>query len=139
MQNTPVDLDADMMPLTDTAFTLQADLMAQDVAMELRALIDSTHSAMPNADGKLTWYAVPAQIVVTVHADGSESWRVKSADGDSSAARLLGAAFDSAQAHGTARIIRPNGARADSMLVRLSLSPRYTDIRSRIPSACGAE
>jgi hypothetical protein len=125
MHNTPVYLDADMSPVTDSAFTLQADLVAQDVAVELRALIDSSHSAMPNADGKLAWYSVPAQIVVTVHADGTESWRVKSAEGDSSAARLLGAAFDSAQAHESARIFLPEGARADSMLVRLSLMPRY--------------
>jgi hypothetical protein len=134
MHNTPVYLDADMMPLTDAAFTLQAALMAQDVAAELRALVDSTHSAMPNADGMLAWYTVPAQIVVTVHGDGTETWRVKSVEGDSSAARMLGAAFDSAQAHGSARILLPEGARADSMLVRLSLTPKYQGYQEEIPA-----
>jgi hypothetical protein len=133
MHNTPVYLDADMMPVTDSMFTLQAGLMAQDVASELRALLDSAHSVMPNADGKLPWYSLPAQIVVTVHADGSESWRAKSAEGDSSAVLVLGAAFDSAQAHGKAMIFRPEGARQDSMLVRLSLSPRYTGPEGQNP------
>jgi hypothetical protein len=80
---------------------------------------------MPNVDGKLTWYSVPTQIVVIVHADGSERWRVKGAQGDLTAARLLGTALDSAIAHGNARIVWPDGIKADSLMVRLSLAAKY--------------
>jgi len=125
MHNVPVYLSADM-SVSDSALTLQADLIAQDVAAELRALVDSSHSAMPNVDGKLTWYSVPAQIVVTARQDGSATWKAKGAGGDSTAAMLLGAAFESAQAHGTARLFWPEGTKADSLIVRLSLVPTYT-------------
>jgi hypothetical protein len=139
MHNTPVYLVADMSPVTDTAITLQADLMAQDVAEELRALVDSTHGAMPNADGKLPWYSVPAQIIVTVHADGPESWRENNADGNSSVAQLIGAALDSARAHKSTRILFPEGTHSDSMLVRLSLMPKYTGYAEQNPEGAKHE
>jgi hypothetical protein len=125
MHHVPVHLSADMLPVTDTILTLQSDLMAQDVATEMRALLDTTHMSMLDVDGKLTWYSVPSQIVVIVHADGSESWRVKGSQGDLTAARLLGAAFDSAIAHGNARVVWPEGIKTDSLIVRLSLVPQY--------------
>jgi hypothetical protein len=126
MHNVPVYLSADIMPVIDPVLTPQVELMAHDVASELRLLVDSSHSAMPNVDGKLTWYSVPAQIVVIARVDGSASWKAKGAGGDSTAALLLGAAFDSARAHGLASMFRPEGMQADSFVVQLKLVPRYT-------------
>jgi hypothetical protein len=125
MHKTSVHLSAAMLPVTDSMLTVQADLMAQDVATALRALFDTTHASIPDANGKLTWYSVPAQIVVIVHADGSESWRAKGSDGDLTATRMLGTAFDSARARGGATLFWPEGMTADSFVVRLSLEANY--------------
>jgi hypothetical protein len=125
MHSVPVFLYADMSPVVDTTITLQADLMAQDVATELAAKLGATPTALPDVTGKLSWYSLPAQISVVAHADGSAGWRAKGSQGDLSAARLMGAAFDSARAKGMARLLWPEQAKADSFVVRLSLWPQY--------------
>jgi len=125
MQSVPVYLQAAMTQGTDTTVTLQADLMAQDVATEMITLLGGTPTALADVDGKMTWYSVPAQIVVIAHADGSQSWRVKGRQGDLTSARLLGAALDSARAKGMARMVWPEQVKADSFVVRLLLNPAY--------------
>jgi hypothetical protein len=129
MYNAPVYLRAEMLPTTEAQLAIQADLMAHDVAAQMRKLVDSTRTVMPSADGILHWYSVPAQLVVIVRADGRTSRRIKGAGGDSSATRLLTAAFDSALAQGNARIFFPEGSHTDSILVRLSLTPSYPGSR----------
>jgi hypothetical protein len=125
MHNVPVYLAADMTPITDSLLTLQADLMAQDVAIAFRDLLDSNRAVMPNADAKLVWYSVPAQIVVIAYVDGNATWRAKGIGGDATALQLLGAAFDSTRAHGLGRMFWASTLTTDSVIVRLSLRSEY--------------
>jgi hypothetical protein len=71
---------------TDGSLAVQADLMADDVAAELRAPPGAHGADVPLADSVMSWYAVPSQLIVVAHADGSVTRRTRSAVGDSSAA-----------------------------------------------------
>ncbi len=118
-----VSLDARMVPRTDSSITLEADLIARDVAAELRTMLGGSDSVVPDAAAHVKWYSVPAELIVTARPDGQMSWRGVSRSGDSSATRLLATALDSARRHGAALIMWPDGNAADSLVVRLSLLP----------------
>jgi len=123
MYRMPIYLDARMPEHTDSAFTLQADMMAQDVANEFRALLGAKGDEVPVANQTLVWYSIPSQLVVTAHRDGNVTRRLKTFAGDSSAATMLARAFDSARVHSTANIVWPENAKVDSVVVRLSIMP----------------
>jgi hypothetical protein len=129
MHNVPVYLVSDMEAGTDSLLTLQAELMAEDVATVMHASLDKGPASMPNVDARMSWYAVPAQLVVIARRDGSATARAKGTGGDSTALRWLASAFDSARAHGTALMIWPEKMEADSLIVRLSLMPQYVGPR----------
>ncbi len=121
MHRKPVFLGATMPPRTDSLFTLQADLIAQDVAAEIRKELGARGVDAPIADGKISWYSVPTQIVVTAMRNGDMRLRSRGAAGDSSATTLLARAFDAARARGTLLLVWPDNNTADSVLIRLTL------------------
>ena len=123
MYRAPVYLDARMPEHTDSLFTLQADLIAQEVASEFRSLFGAKGDEIPRVNESTAWYAVPSQLVVIAHRDGSMTRRVKTFAGDSSVATILASAFDSARARGTAMIAWPEKAKNDSVVFRLSIIP----------------
>jgi hypothetical protein len=128
MHRAPVYLQARMPPHTDTAFTSQADLMAQDVAAELRTLFGAHGAEVPSADSIMAWYAVPSRLTVIAHADGRVTRYVRSTLWDTTASVLLARAFDVARAHNTALMLWPENSTSDSVIVRLSLrAPSVTD------------
>lgn len=116
-------VDARMAPHTDTSITLEADLIAKEVAAELRTMLGGSESVVPDATDRVKWYSIPAELIVTSRPDGRMTWRGLSRSGDTSATRLLAAALDSARRHGGALMIWPDGNIADSLVVRLSLLP----------------
>jgi hypothetical protein len=121
-----VTLAATMDPRTDSVFTLQADLIAQDVAAEIRKSFGPSGEGTPEVDGRIQWYSIPAQLVIIVRPDGSMQWRTRGYLGDSSAATLLTNAFEAARAAGNATMLWPEGGKADSMVVRLSLAEPFS-------------
>jgi hypothetical protein len=123
MYRETVFLESHMPAHTDGSLTVQADLMADDVAAELRALLGAHGADVPLADSVMSWYAVPSQLIVIAHADGSVTRRMRSAVGDSSAAVMLLRAFDAARARGAALMLWPENLTADSLIVRLTLVP----------------
>jgi hypothetical protein len=116
-----VSLDARMAPRTDASITLEADLIAKDVAAELRTMLGGSDSLVPDAAAHVKWYSIPAELIVTARPDGRMTWRGASRSGDTSASSLLATALDSARRHGGALMIWPDGNVADSLVVRLSL------------------
>ena len=109
-------LDARMAPRTDTSITLEADLIAKEVAAELRTMLGGSESVVPDATARVKWYSIPAELIVTPRPDGRMTWRGLSRSGDTSATRLLAAALDSARRHGGALMIWPDGNSADSLV-----------------------
>lgn len=99
--------------------------MAKRVAAELRMQLGATGEAVPEEDGKLAWYTLPAGITVAFARDGKTSWNADDPAADSTAAFLLGSAFDAVRASGNTLINWPKGYDEDSMLVRFSLVPAY--------------
>lgn len=125
MYRVPVFLDAAMPESADSALLYQADSIAKRVAAELRIQLGAVGEAVPEEDGRLAWYTLPAGIIVAFARDGTTSWNANDPDADSTAASLLGKAFDAVRARGNALINWPKGYDEDSMLVRLSLFPAY--------------
>jgi hypothetical protein len=125
MHRVPVFLRASIAEHDDTTLSLQTDLMAQDVADEFRRLLGAAGNEVPTADTNFVWYSVPTELVVIAHQNGEMSARAKRSGGDFAATSLLAQAFDAARARGTARLIWPDGFKADSILVRLLLWPAY--------------
>ena len=123
MARVPIYLDARAPEFTDSLFTLQTDLIAQEVASEYRALLGAKENEIPRATEGTAWYAVPAQLVVVARRDGSMARTLKTFAGDSSVVTTLARAFDSARAHGNAMIAWPEKARNDSVVFRLSIMP----------------
>jgi hypothetical protein len=113
-----------MAPNTDVVFTSQADLMARDVAAELRTQLGGSDSAAPNLGETLKWYSIPAELILISRPDGSMTWRGLSASGDARAVDLLSTAMDSARRHGNGLMLWPDGFAADSIVLRLSLLPK---------------
>jgi len=127
MHRVPVFLSGRMMNRADSAFSMQADLLAQDVATSLRALRGGSDSAVTNEDRHLAWSSVPTSIVVLAHSNGDMSAHplFVGVGVDSSADLLLLQALDSARAHGGAVMLWPDGFAKDSVYARLDLAAGY--------------
>jgi hypothetical protein len=121
MTRDSIYLDARMDSSARESLTTQADLIAHDVAAELRKQIGGSESTAPQAGASVKWYSLPAELVITARPDGSMSWRGLSATGHPAAVTLLSAAMDSARAHGEGVMIWPEAYTADSIVLRLSL------------------
>lgn len=112
----------------------QADLMAQDVASELRNLLGATGSAVPIADTNFVWYSVPTELTVLARRNGDMIARPRGSGGDSAATTFLVRAYDAARARGVALLAWPGGFVFDSVFVRLSLLPDYVgDVPEEAP------
>jgi hypothetical protein len=116
-----VDLVARMAPHTANTFATQAELLAQEVDVRLRTMLGGSESNVPDAPSTMHWLAVPAELAIVAHSDGSMTWRGFTASGDSSAVLLLSAALDSARKHDGALMIWPDDHAPDSIDFRLSL------------------
>jgi hypothetical protein len=127
MTRDSIYLDARMDSSSRESLTLQADLIAHDVAAELRLRLGGSESAAPQIGGSVKWYSIPAELIVTARPDGSMTWRGLSASGDPAAVEVLSTALDSARRHGTGVMLWPEGYAADSVVLRLTLLPRAFD------------
>jgi hypothetical protein len=121
MHREKVYLRAQMPAHTDSVFLSQADLMAQDVAAEVRMLLGAHGADVPVADPIMAWYAVPSALTVIAYADGHVTRHFRSALWDTTSAALLARAFDAARAHDFALMLWPQSSTSDSVVVRLSL------------------
>jgi hypothetical protein len=106
---------------TSSAVAVQADLMAQNVSAQLSTLLGGTESKLPVLQSASAWSSVPAQLVVTLHEDGSVTRRGVSVSGDTSLTSLLVKAFDAARARGEAQFIFPDQLQSKTLVVRLQL------------------
>jgi hypothetical protein len=122
MHREKVYLRAEMPAHTDSMFLSQSDLMAQDVAAEVRTLLGAHGVDIPVADRNMAWYVVPSALTVVAHADGHVTRHFRSALWDTTAAALLAQAFDTARAHDMALMLWPQSSASDSVVVRLSLA-----------------
>jgi hypothetical protein len=125
MHRVPVFLRASVAEHDDTILRLQADLLAQDVADEFRSLLGAAGNEVPTADTIFVWYSVPTDLVIIARPNGDMTRRTRTSGGDFAATSLLAQAYEAARARGTAKMIWPDGFKADSILVRLSLWPAY--------------
>ncbi|HMI58462.1 MAG TPA: hypothetical protein VK511_10465 [Gemmatimonadaceae bacterium] len=125
MSRETIYLDARMAPHTNETLVAQAELIAQDVALELRTKLGGSESAAPDIGATIIWYAIPAELIVVARPDGSMAWRGVSASGDSTAVTLLSTALDSVRRKGGALMLWPEGYAADSIVLRLSLLQKY--------------
>ena len=125
-------LDARMAPHTSEMFTSQADLIAHDVALELRTKLGGSESAAPDIGASIKWYAIPAELIVVARHDGSMAWRGVSASGDSAAVTMLSTALDSVRRKGGALMLWPEGDAMDSIVMRLSLLDHH--FRDDVPA-----
>jgi hypothetical protein len=121
MHREPDYLLAKMPAHTDSAFISQADLMAQDVAAEMRTLLGAQGADIPAADSIMAWYAVPSLLTVIAHADGHVTRQIRATLWDTTAAALLARAFDAARARDFALLLWPKSSTSDSVVVRLFL------------------
>jgi hypothetical protein len=131
MHRVPVLLSASVMRRSDSAFSLQADLLAQDVAAELRSQLGGSDSAITVQDDHLPWYSVPTTIVVAARKNGEMSANQFVIGGDSTATLLLLQAFKAARAHGGAMMAWPEDFTKDTVWVRLDLWPNYVDAATK--------
>jgi hypothetical protein len=114
-------LDARMPPTADPAFPPQADLLASDVATELRKQLGGSETETPDVGDKIQWFSVPAELIIVARPDGSMTWRGLSESGDAGAVALLSTAIDSVRHRNGALMLWPDGNPTDSVVVRLSL------------------
>jgi hypothetical protein len=137
MHRVPVFLSASVMRQSDSAFSLQAELLAQDVAAELRSMLGGSDSAITVQDDRLPWYSVPTTIVVAARKNGEMSANQFAIGGDSTATLLLLEAFKKARAQGGAMMAWPDGFAKDTVWVRLDLWPNYVNAVTKRESAVG--
>jgi hypothetical protein len=137
MHRVRVFLSATVPESSERDFRLQTDLMAQDVAAELRKLLGATGDSVPTADSVFVWYSVPTALRVVAHSNGEMSARPIGAGGDSAATRLLLRAYDIARAQSEAFIAWPDGQDTDSLVVYLFLRPEYVDEEPTVLSPHG--
>ena len=108
---------------SNRALVVQADLLAQEVAETIRTRLGGTPDQIPPGDGVVKPRSVPAELLATMHADGSATRRATNPFGDTLATSLLLDAFDRVRKEGDGAIVWPEGYAADSVLVRLVLWP----------------
>lgn len=118
-----VFLHATLSDSNNSALSAQADLMARDVAEQIRTTLGGTTVDLPPVNGGVTFAAVPSELIVTMHADGTTSAREVSESGDSSATTILAKAFGEVRNRGQGLILWPKSYVADSLVVRLVLMP----------------
>ena len=134
MHRVRVFLDATIPESSGADFKLEADLMAQEVAAELRKSLGATGDSIPIADTSLVWYSVPTALIVVAHKNGEMSARPIGTSGDSAAAMLLLHAYNSARAQSEAFIAWPDGRTEDSLVLHLVLRPDYVGANpNRVP------
>jgi hypothetical protein len=123
MEREEILLDARLAPNSDASLSTQSDLIAQEVAGELRVALGGSDRVVPNVGERIKWYSIPAQLIVTARPDRRMTWRGVSQSGDTGAVVLLGTALDSARKHGGAVMLWPDGLVADSIVFHLTLLP----------------
>ena len=119
----PVLLRASLADSNNVALTVQADLLAQEVSLQILADLGGSAGDTPDLDSTLAPESVPARVTVTYRRDGSASRRAMSISGDTMATRMLTKAFDVLRDSSQAAMVWPDGYRADSIVVMLELSP----------------
>jgi hypothetical protein len=132
MHRVRVLLDATLPTYSEGDFRLQADLMAQDIAAELRKLLGASGDTIPTADTTFVWYSVPTALTVVAHSNGEMSARPLGAIGDSAATLLLLRAYNVARAQSEAFIAWPDGHVGDSLVLHLELRPEYVGDKPRL-------
>lgn len=121
LTRTTAYLDASIDDSRSSALTMQADLMAQQVAESIRTRIGGTPDSVPKADSVMKSWSVPAELIATMRADGSAMRRARSWTGDTLATSLLLDAFDKVRKNGDGAIVWPDGYTADSIVIHLHL------------------
>jgi hypothetical protein len=137
MHRVPVFLSASVMRSSDSAFSLQADLLAQDVAAVLRSQLGGSDSAISVQDYRLPWFSVPTTIVIAARKNGEMSAHQFVIGGDSTATLLLLHAFNTARAHGGATMAWPDDFANDTVFVRLRLWPNYVSATTKREASVG--
>ena len=123
MHPVSVFLHATLSDSSSSALSAQADLMARDIAEQIRATIGGTSDELPRVDGRVTFAAVPSELIVTMRSNGGASVQAESESGDSTATTILAKAFEDVRNRGEGLILWPSGYVADSLIVRLVLMP----------------
>ena len=116
-----VYLDARMALFTEQPLTAQAEVIAHDVAAELRTQLGGSDSIVPDIGKSMPWYALPAELVLVARPNGEMTWRGFSESGDSAAFTVLARALDATRHRGLALMRWPERYVADSLVVRLTL------------------
>ncbi|GAC1480436.1 MAG: hypothetical protein NVS1B4_25590 [Gemmatimonadaceae bacterium] len=120
MQRVPVYLTAKTADTDAKALRTSADLMAQDVAAEVRRILGAAPTTLPSGDPGLNWRSIPPDLVVTIHRHGPMTRRHEVPTGSPPDTSILTTAFDDVVRAGGA-ILWPDESTADSLMVTLRL------------------
>jgi hypothetical protein len=117
-----VYLHAEVSDSGNSSLAPQAALMASQVADTMRVRMGGTSTLLPSGDSLIKPSTIPAQLVVTLHADGSATRVGEGQYGDTVTPALLEASFDAIRKNGDGAMVWPDGYTADSVVVKLILS-----------------
>lgn len=114
------------------------DLLTQEVASRVRALLGAGPDSVPNGEPAVTWRGLDARLLVVVHRNGQMTSKVSTPEfpssipdnmADSAAAHLLARALAALYAEEGYFVAWPAGFRADSVAFHLAVHRPSVDIR----------
>jgi hypothetical protein len=118
-------LHAEVSDTTNSSLMPQAELLASEVADDMRSRLGGSNTLIPSADTIVKPSSLPAQLVVTFRADGGATRRVVGQYGGKRTAELLSTSFDAIRKNGDGAMVWPDGYTADSVIVSLFLWPDF--------------
>lgn len=132
----PVYLQAELVDSASKPLLPGIDLMTQEVADSVRALLGATEGELPNAEPALTWRALEARLVVTLGHDGRVHSAVHLSEDhyrpDAAAGVLLARALAKVARNGQYFVIWPDGLALDSVVFRLEMRHPFVDGRGDV-------
>lgn len=114
---------AEVADSTNVFLVPQADLLASEVADDMRTRLGGSSTRIPSADTIVRPSSLPAQLVVIFRPDGGATRSVQGQYGGTPTAELLAASFDAIRKNGDGAMVWPDGYHADSVVVTLVLWP----------------
>ncbi|HEX6537336.1 MAG TPA: hypothetical protein VF041_22330 [Gemmatimonadaceae bacterium] len=135
MRRVVVYLEAEVPDTSARTLLPQADLIAQSVAQQLRALLGAAPDSLPSGEPALTWRTLERDytggLTAIVRRHGPLVWRGGAPGTDSAAGPLLVRAARAAYPDGMG-VIWPDGLAADSAIVRLRVRFPSVDREGRV-------
>jgi hypothetical protein len=136
LHSVPVYLQAELVDSADRPILPGIDLLAQEVADSVRALLGAAADQLPNGEPALTWRALDARLDAVLHRDGRVHSAVHLSDDnyeqDSTAALLLVRALAAVATNGQYFVVWPDGLKYDAVAFRLEMHHPFVNGRGDV-------